>query len=65
MKKLHNEWARLGDGEYELDIAAGKVRVYDRDTKRWSSFRLQLVYTQLIQRAYEDGRKDRIPFVRA
>lgn len=64
MNILHDDWERLGASDYELDIAAGKVRVFDNDTNRWRTYKLAVVYRQLIQKAYEDGRKDRLPYVR-
>lgn len=62
--KLHDDWERLGISHFQLDIAAGTVSVFDETTSRWKRYRLDYVYKQLVQRAYEDGRKDRLPFTR-
>lgn len=56
MKNIHDDWQRL-PGDFELDIAAGKVRVFDEETGRFRAYRLTTVHKQLIQKAYEDGRK--------
>jgi hypothetical protein len=68
-RELHHDWTGLGSrarGDYEIDIAAGTVRVWDDTYKgkpaRWRKYRLSQVYKQLIHAAYEDGRKDRLPF---
>lgn len=63
--QIHDDWERLGISDFDLDIAAGKVCVFDQDTQRWRTYKLAYVYKQLIHRAYEDGRKDRLPFQRS
>lgn len=63
MKELiHDVWERLGESDYQLDVASGMVNVFDRDTKKWKKYRLPLVYRQLVRRAYENGRKNLLPY---
>lgn len=56
---LHDDWERLGETDYQLDVAAGTVSVWDEEAKRWKKYRLAYVYRQLLRRAYENGRSDR------
>lgn len=66
-RQLHKDWTTLGTpvaNDVVLDIAAGTVRLFDDDTKRFRTYRLDRVYHQLVQKAYEDGRADRLPYVR-
>lgn len=61
--KLHDEWVRIGqEALNELDISQGTVRVFNDDSGRYKKYKLDFVYRQLIRKAYEDGRKDRLPY---
>lgn len=60
MKKLHDDWLRLG-ADAEIDIAAGVVIVLDgRRSKR---YKLDVVYARLLQRVYQMGRNNALPYV--
>lgn len=61
--EIQDEWERLsGDQLRNLDIAAGSIRVFDSESRRWRRFKFPSVYRQLIRQAYEMGRKDRLPY---